>query len=79
MVSCCKLLGIGILCSCSCAHRSDHDGPVNLQQDQCYSLFYNFLSLYEWILKGQSPENRLSCIFQAIGNIVLQKAQSQDD
>ena len=22
--------------------------PVNLQQDKCYSLFYNFLSLYEW-------------------------------
>ena len=22
--------------------------PVNLQQDKCYSLFCNFLSLYEW-------------------------------
>ena len=26
---------------------SGHDVPVNLQ-DTCYSLFCNFLSLYEW-------------------------------
>ena len=44
----CKLLGVGILCSCSCPHRSGHDVPVNLQQDKRYSLFCNFLSLYEW-------------------------------
>ena len=37
------------------------------------SLFCNFLSLYEWTLKGQIPENRLSYIFQAIGHILLQK------
>ena len=29
-------------------HRSGHDVPVNLQQDKCYSLLYNILSLYEW-------------------------------
>ena len=75
----CRLLGAGILCSCSCPRRSGHSVPVNLQQDKCYSLFCNFLFLYEWTLKGQSPENRLSCIFQAIGNILLQKAQSQHD
>ena len=48
-----------------------HDVPVNIQKDKCYSLFCNFLSLYEWTLKGQSFENRLSCIFQTIGNILL--------
>ena len=45
VVSCCKLLGVGILCSCSCPCRSGHDVPVNLQQDKCYSPFSNFLSL----------------------------------
>ena len=29
--------------------------------------------------KGQNPKNRLSCIFQAIGNIIWQKVQSQHD
>ena len=79
MVCCCKLLSVGILCSHICPLRSGQDVPVNLQQDKCYSLFCNFLSLYEWTLKGQSPETRLSCIFHAIGNILLQKVQSQHD
>ena len=48
LVSCCRLLGVGILCSGSCPRRSGHDVPVNLQQDKCYSLFCNFLSLNEW-------------------------------
>ena len=34
---------------------------------------------HEWTLKGQSPENRLSYILQAIGNILLQRVQSQHD
>ena len=78
-VRCCKLLGIGVHCSCSCAriNSSDHYVPINLQQDKCYSLFCNFL--YEWTLKGQSLENGLSCTFQATGNILLQKVQSQRD
>ena len=48
VVGCCKPLGVGILCSRSCPHRSGHNVPVNLQQDKCYSLFCNFLPLYEW-------------------------------
>ena len=36
------------ICSCSCPHRSGHDAPVNLEQEECYSLLCNFLSLYEW-------------------------------
>ena len=48
VVGCCKLLSAENLCSCSCPHRSGHRGPINLQQDKCYSLFCNFLSLYEW-------------------------------
>ena len=48
VAACYKLLGAGILCSCSCLHRFDHNVPINLQQDKCYSLFCNFLSLYEW-------------------------------
>ena len=48
LVACSKLLGFGILCSRSCPHRSGHDVPVNLQQDKCYSLCCNFLSVYKW-------------------------------
>ena len=48
MVGCCKLLGVRIRCSCSCPDRSGHDIPINLQQDKCYSLFCNYLFLYEW-------------------------------
>ena len=40
-------LSAGILCSCICPGRSGHHVPVNLQQDTCYSLFCNLLSLYE--------------------------------
>ena len=48
LVGCCKLLDVRILCSCNSPCRSDHYIPVNLQQDECYSLFCNFLSPYEW-------------------------------
>ena len=41
-------LGVAILCSCSCPLRLGHDVPVKLQQDECYSLFCNVLSLHEW-------------------------------
>jgi len=55
--------------------------PVNLQQDKYYSPFCNFLSLYEWesviTVKGQSLEKGLFCMFQAAGNILLQKVQRQ--
>ena len=79
VVSCCKLINLVILCCCSCPQRSGQTVPINLQQDKCYSLFCNFLSPYELTFKGQSPENKLSCIFQAVGNILLQKVQSQHD
>ena len=49
MVGCCKLLGVGILCSCSHPHSPGHDVSVNLQQDKYY-LFCNFVSLYKWKL-----------------------------
>ena len=68
-----NFLGVRFLCSCNCPQRSAHVHMclINLQQDKSYSLFCNFLSLYECALKGQSPENKLSCIFQATGNILL--------
>ena len=73
-----KLLGVRILCSCSCPCRSGHNVSINLQ-DKCYSLFCNFSSLDELTFKGQSPENRQSPIFQTIGKILLQKVQTQHD
>ena len=45
---CCKFLGVGVLCSCSYPGRSGHNDPINLQQDNCYFLFCNFVSLCEW-------------------------------
>ena len=45
VAGCCRLLGVGILCSCSCPRRPGRKVPVNLQQDKCYSLFCNFSSL----------------------------------
>ena len=44
----------------------------------CSSTFY----LYEgkvYTFKGQGFENRLSCVFQDPGNILLQKVESQHD
>jgi len=55
-----------------------HNLPVNFQQNKRYSLLCNFLPLNEWILKGRSLKNGLSCIFQAI-DILLGKVQSQHD
>ena len=52
---------------------SGYDVPVNLQQ---MFLFFIFLQLLGLTLKGQTPENRFSSIFQAIDNILLQKVQS---
>ena len=46
LVSFCKLLGVGILCSCSCPCMSGHDVPVNVQQDKYNCLFNNF---YLWM------------------------------
>ena len=80
MTGWCNFLGVGILCSCSCLGRSGHNVPINLQQDKYYSLFCNFLSVYEWksvtIFKGHSLENRLSYIFQPMGNIIFTKVKS---
>ena len=81
MAGCCNPLGAGILCSCSCPDRSGHNAPIKLQQ-VLFSVC-NFLSLYDWksvnTFKGQSLENGFSCVFQAIGNILLQKVQSPHD
>ena len=65
VVSCGKLLGVGILCSCSCPCRSGQYVPINLQQDNCYSLLCNF---FISVNRGQSPENRLFSTVRGIGN-----------
>ena len=68
VVDCCRVLGFRILCSCSHPHRSGHNIPVNLEQDKCYSLFYNFFSLHEWksiIPLKSGLEHELSCVFQS--------------
>ena len=67
-VDCWKLFGVEIFYFCSYPPRSGEDVPVNLHQDKCCFLFCKFLSIYEWTLKGQSLENKLSCVFQATGN-----------
>ena len=76
VVVCCKLLGAGIFCSCTCSGRSVHDVPVNLQQVKCCSVLQLFISLWmeKWYaLNSQSLENGLSCISQIIGSILNSK------
>ena len=74
VVGWCRLLGVGMLCPCSCPCRSSHQIPVNLHQAK-YSLFCNYLSLYEQKsvipLKVREP---WECIFQAKGNSLKAKA-----
>lgn len=48
MTGCCKFLGAGIFCFCSCPYKVDHNVLTNLQQDKYYSLFCVFSSLYAW-------------------------------
>ena len=67
----------------ACQHRSGQDVLINSQQDKCYFLSHNLLSLYElkilclWTSSlGAEP---LECIFQAIGNIPLQSCRSSID
>ena len=48
MACCCKHLGVGILCTCSCPERSGNNVSVNFQEDKCYSLFCNISSLCKW-------------------------------
>ena len=48
MAGYCKPRDAGILCSYSCPTRSGHNVSVNLPQDNCYSLFCNFLCLCQW-------------------------------
>ena len=79
VVSCCRLLGLGIKkTKTDFVLAAVHIGQItifllNVQQDKYYSLFCNFLYLYEWTLKGPSREKRLFYIFQGIGNRVLQR------
>ena len=51
LFSFCKLLGVGILCSCSYPCMSGHNVPVNLQQDKHNCLFYNFYLRMKGLLK----------------------------
>ena len=58
---------------------------IFLQQDNCYSLFCTFLSLYEWksvtslkVKPGrQSLEKGLLCVFQATGIILSQRCRAR--
>ena len=51
LVSFCKLISVGILCSSSCPRMSCHDVPVNLQQGKYNSLFCNFYLCMNGLLK----------------------------
>ena len=74
-VGCCKLLAAGLLCSCTFPRRSGPNGPVNFQQDKCYSLFCNFLPAMKNAYLWEAGPGE----FQAMGNILLQKMQGQLD
>lgn len=61
MTNCCELLGEAVPCSCSCPHSSGHNGPINLQQDNCcISVLQLFISTWmeKWgTFKSQSLGN----------------------
>ena len=79
MISCCKVLGVGILCSCICPHRSDYNVPVNFQQDGIILCPVTFYLCMNGLLKVRALTRSSPVLFQAIGNILLQKMQSQPD
>ena len=53
--------------------RAGHDVPVNLQWDKRYSLFCNFVSLHEPILKSQSLEIGYIVYFRPWATFFYQK------
>ena len=68
-----------ILCSCSCPGSSCHDVPINLQQDNCYSVLQLYMNEKCYTFKGQggqSLEDGLSCSFQVTGNTVLRRCRA---
>ena len=76
---CCKLLDAGVLCSCRCLCRLSLCSCKPPTRQMSFSARKLLICVYAWTLKYQSPENGLSCVFQAIGNILLEKVQSQRD
>ena len=47
MLGCYKLLGVGIFCYCSCAHRPGHSAPVISNKTNvvlCSATFYLYIS-----------------------------------
>ena len=83
MASFCKFIGAGIFCSYSCPHRSGHNVPYKPPTRQMLFLALQLLisicmgKCYSF--KVRALRTGLSCIFQSIGNILLQKVQSQHD
>ena len=78
---CCRFLGVGILCSHSCAHSSGHNIPINLPQEKCTSLFYNFLSVCEWkhVMLLKVRASRMGSPVHFRRSILLWKMQSLHD
>ena len=77
VASCYKLLGAQILCSCSCCPcQSNHNLPINLQQDKVSTTFYLYLNEKCYTFQGQAwetgLENGLSHIFQ-VGSSLSQR------
>ena len=80
VVSCCKLLGLGILCCCSCPQRSGQDVPINLQQEECYCLSCNFLT-FIWMDPERSEPWEWAILYISgyRQHFFLQKVHSQQE
>ena len=68
-----KLLGARILCSCCCPRRSHRSGHNKTKVILCSATFYLYVNGKCYTFKGQSLENGLPCIFQAIGSTPFYK------
>lgn len=79
MISCCKVLGVGILRSCICPHRSDCNVPVNFQQDGVLLCPVTFYLCMNGLLRVRALTRSNPVLFQATVNILLQKVHSQPD
>ena len=58
-VGCCKLLGAGILCSCSYLYGPGHHVPINLQQNMLFSVLQLFISVWMDSLRSEPWEQAI--------------------
>ena len=65
-----------ILCSCCCPHWSGHSAVIYHQQNKCSVTFHLYMK-WKNIMPLKVRALKMDRVFQAVGNILSQKLQSQ--